>query len=235
MIGLLSWNVRLDCTPFFHSYIKLIWRILLACLHTWSIIGTLTCFWIGLSSHRFLFGFCLWNIFGLLIFLPYMYKSELALGKALTEDVYFALPLMFGNHNNKMHLILNLLSSKCWLRMIYWTNAPSNLHKYRLGCTSEFLIYGHVQQRRAVVETLRLAENEYQDGQDKIHKFEKTTGDCNAQTFKEKSKRWLIYVIQVHILLQLHSLCCYNFDLVKAPWGLWITLEYSYLLIYPQE
>lgn len=96
--------------------------------------------------------------------------------------------------------------------MIYWTNAPDNLHKYRLGRTSEFLIYGHAQQRRAVIEALRLAESEYQDGQDKIHKFEKTNGDCNAQAFKEKSKKWQKFVTQVHILLQLHSLCCYNFN-----------------------
>ncbi|KAH7688043.1 DNA helicase protein [Dioscorea alata] len=69
-------------------------------------------------------------------------------------------------------------------------------HAGKLGRTSEFLIYGHAQQRRAVIEALRLAESEYQDGQDKIHKFEKTYGDCNAQTFKEKSKKWQKFVTQ---------------------------------------
>ncbi|XP_039116072.1 ATP-dependent DNA helicase SRS2-like protein At4g25120 isoform X1 [Dioscorea cayenensis subsp. rotundata] len=69
-------------------------------------------------------------------------------------------------------------------------------HAGKLGRTSEFLIYGHAQQRRAVIEALRLAESEYQDGQDKIHKFEKTNGDCNAQAFKEKSKKWQKFVTQ---------------------------------------
>lgn len=73
-----------------------------------------------------------------------------------------------------------------------------HLHKYRLGPISEFLIYGHAQQRRAVIEALCLVENEYKDGQDKNQKFRKTIDDCNAQTFKEK-------LSVVHILSQ--SLC----------------------------
>lgn len=63
-----------------------------------------------------------------------------------------------------------------------------------------------MQQRRAVVETLRLAENEYQDGQDKIHKFEKTTGDCNAQTFKEKSKR--VMDIDFSVRMDMSNVLC---------------------------
>ncbi|KAM0941475.1 hypothetical protein DsansV1_C16g0139061 [Dioscorea sansibarensis] len=42
------------------------------------------------------------------------------------------------------------------------------------------------KQRRAVIEALRLLENECKDGQDKNHKLRKTADDCNAQTFKEK-------------------------------------------------
>ena len=61
-----------------------------------------------------------------------------------------------------------------------------HLHKHSLGPIFEFLIYGHAQQRRAVIEALRLLENECKDGQDKNHKLRKTADDCNAQTFKEK-------------------------------------------------
>ena len=43
-------------------------------------------------------------------------------------------------------------------------------------------------------------ENEYRDGQDKNHKFRKTTDDCISQTFKEK-------LLLVRILSQLRSLC----------------------------
>ncbi|KAJ0961843.1 hypothetical protein J5N97_029671 [Dioscorea zingiberensis] len=69
-------------------------------------------------------------------------------------------------------------------------------HAEKLGRTSEFLIYGHGQQRRAVIEALRLVENEYQCGQDKNHKFEKTSNDGNAQALKEKSKKWQKFVTQ---------------------------------------
>lgn len=67
----------------------------------------------------------------------------------------------------------------------------------RLGRTSEFLIYGHGQQRRAVVEAVRLTESN--SGIQSLDNCEKTNSsvDINIKDFKEKSQKWQKFVTQV--------------------------------------
>lgn len=64
-------------------------------------------------------------------------------------------------------------------------------HAEKLDRTSEFQIYGHGQQRKAVMEALRLME-EGKNGQESDSKV-----DANfAYSFKEKSKKWQKFVAQ---------------------------------------
>lgn len=61
---------------------------------------------------------------------------------------------------------------------------------YRLGRTPEFLLFGHGQQRRTIIEAVRLLEKEnYKSHVDDIH------DDPNL--FKEKAKKWQKFVTQV--------------------------------------
>uniref|UniRef100_A0A1S4CJB2 DNA 3'-5' helicase n=2 Tax=Nicotiana TaxID=4085 RepID=A0A1S4CJB2_TOBAC len=62
-----------------------------------------------------------------------------------------------------------------------------------LGRTPEFLIYGHGQQRRAVIEAVRLLDDKKKEPRDELHQL----NDMNSpQHFKEKSKKWLKFVTQ---------------------------------------
>nr|XP_019705328.1 ATP-dependent DNA helicase SRS2-like protein At4g25120 isoform X1 [Elaeis guineensis] len=70
-------------------------------------------------------------------------------------------------------------------------------HAEKLGRTPEFLIYGHGQQRRAVIEALRLVENGKKNGRESAgHKLDEFTSGNLAQSFKETSKKWQKFVTQ---------------------------------------
>ncbi|WMV20034.1 hypothetical protein MTR67_013419 [Solanum verrucosum] len=63
----------------------------------------------------------------------------------------------------------------------------------RLGRTPEFLIYGHGQQRRAVIEAVRLLDDKKKGPRDELCQLD----DKNSpQHFKERSKKWLKFVTQ---------------------------------------
>uniref|UniRef100_A0A0D9WZ01 DNA 3'-5' helicase n=1 Tax=Leersia perrieri TaxID=77586 RepID=A0A0D9WZ01_9ORYZ len=66
-------------------------------------------------------------------------------------------------------------------------------HAEKLGRTSEFIIYGHGQQRRAVIEAERLLENENNNVLgDAIKHY---NGDIK-NSFKDKAKKWQKFVTQ---------------------------------------
>lgn len=70
---------------------------------------------------------------------------------------------------------------------------------YRLGRTSEFLIYGHGHQRRAIIEAVRLLEKEKNGVQnhDASNHAEDFNGIMSPENFKDKSKKWQKFVTQV--------------------------------------
>ena len=68
--------------------------------------------------------------------------------------------------------------------MIFW----------RLGRTSEFIIYGHGQQRRAVIEAERLLENDKRGGADDTTK---QYDGVIKSSFKDKAKKWQKFIAQV--------------------------------------
>ncbi|PWA91794.1 DNA helicase, UvrD/REP type, P-loop containing nucleoside triphosphate hydrolase [Artemisia annua] len=66
------------------------------------------------------------------------------------------------------------------------------LHAEKVGRTPEFLLYGQGQQRKAVIEAVRLTDSESSD---------KVCDDSNVvkkgpEDFREKSKKWLKFVAQ---------------------------------------
>ncbi|XP_065034700.1 ATP-dependent DNA helicase SRS2-like protein At4g25120 isoform X1 [Musa acuminata AAA Group] len=70
-------------------------------------------------------------------------------------------------------------------------------HAEKLGRTPEFLIYGPGQQRRAVIEALRIMENDQNSAQETtVQKFEDLPSTDIAKSLKEKSKKWLKFVTQ---------------------------------------
>ncbi|XP_065871932.1 ATP-dependent DNA helicase SRS2-like protein At4g25120 [Euphorbia lathyris] len=71
-------------------------------------------------------------------------------------------------------------------------------HAEKLGRTSEFLIYGHGHQRRAVIEAMRLLEKEKSGIQNpKACNFnDSSNGTICAEYFKDKSKKWQKFVAQ---------------------------------------
>ncbi|XP_057970940.1 ATP-dependent DNA helicase SRS2-like protein At4g25120 isoform X2 [Malania oleifera] len=85
------------------------------------------------------------------------------------------------------------------------------LHAEKLDRTSEFLIYGHGQQRRAIIEAVRLLENE---------KGRKNLDDSNLgdspQHFKDKSKRWQKFVTQAKASGKNPADCCKMGDEIGA-------------------
>ncbi|RLM85005.1 ATP-dependent DNA helicase SRS2-like protein [Panicum miliaceum] len=62
-----------------------------------------------------------------------------------------------------------------------------------LGRTSEFIIYGHGQQRRAVIEAECLLENDKRSGADDTTK--QYDGDIKS-SFKDKAKKWQKFIAQ---------------------------------------
>ncbi|KAI8564470.1 hypothetical protein RHMOL_Rhmol03G0183900 [Rhododendron molle] len=70
-------------------------------------------------------------------------------------------------------------------------------HAEKLGRTPEFLIYGHGQQRRAIIEAIRLLENgKNMQNQDSRLLDEELKGVNSPEYFKDKSKKWQKFVAQ---------------------------------------
>ncbi|KAK9070417.1 hypothetical protein SSX86_010819 [Deinandra increscens subsp. villosa] len=72
------------------------------------------------------------------------------------------------------------------------------LHAEKLGRTPEFLLYGQGQQRKAVIEAVRLTESEKNlqiSDSDKLCNESNVTKNC-PEDFREKSKKWLKFVSQ---------------------------------------
>ncbi|KAK4572461.1 hypothetical protein RGQ29_030770 [Quercus rubra] len=83
------------------------------------------------------------------------------------------------------------------------------LHAEKLGRTSEFLIYGHGQQRRAIIEAVRLLENEKsRPNHDACILGEDSNGITSLQLFKDKSKKWLKFVAQAKASGKTPEECC---------------------------
>ncbi|KAF8700866.1 hypothetical protein HU200_034232 [Digitaria exilis] len=66
-------------------------------------------------------------------------------------------------------------------------------HAEKLGRTSEFIIYGHGQQRRAFIEAERLLENDKKSGAEDTTK--QNDGDIKS-SFKDKAKKWQKFIAQ---------------------------------------
>ncbi|KAG2637120.1 hypothetical protein PVAP13_2NG501100 [Panicum virgatum] len=66
-------------------------------------------------------------------------------------------------------------------------------HAEKLGRTSEFIIYGHGQQRRAVIEAERLLENDKRGGADDTTK---QYDGVIKSSFKDKAKKWQKFIAQ---------------------------------------
>ncbi|XP_042408624.1 ATP-dependent DNA helicase SRS2-like protein At4g25120 isoform X1 [Zingiber officinale] len=70
-------------------------------------------------------------------------------------------------------------------------------HAEKLGRTPDFLIYGPGQQRRAIIEALRLIMTRQKNASETvIQKLEEVHGTDMANSLKEKSKKWLKFVAQ---------------------------------------
>ncbi|KAK2988926.1 hypothetical protein RJ640_026194, partial [Escallonia rubra] len=70
-------------------------------------------------------------------------------------------------------------------------------HAEKLGRTPEFLIYGQGQQRRAVIEAVRLSEHGKNNQSSNSCKLgQESNGIDSPEHFKEKSKKWLKFVTQ---------------------------------------
>ncbi|KAK9993881.1 hypothetical protein SO802_023584 [Lithocarpus litseifolius] len=83
------------------------------------------------------------------------------------------------------------------------------LHAEKLGRTSEFLIYGHGQQRRAIIEAVRLLENEKsRQNHNACMLGEDSNGITSLQLFKDKSKKWLKFVAQAKASGKTPEECC---------------------------
>lgn len=76
---------------------------------------------------------------------------------------------------------------------------------FRLGRTAEFLIYGHGQQRRAIIEAFRLYDNQKKDEEN----YEKQQNSPTIESFKERSKKWEKFITQVSVLYILLNLLIY--------------------------
>ncbi|XP_024395416.1 ATP-dependent DNA helicase SRS2-like protein At4g25120 isoform X5 [Physcomitrium patens] len=76
-------------------------------------------------------------------------------------------------------------------------------HVDKLGRSAEFLVYGHGQQRRAVIEATRLATIEIQTGQGESAEIDTsitegsvTDSNSNPSMWKDKAKKWQQFVTQ---------------------------------------
>jgi len=69
-----------------------------------------------------------------------------------------------------------------------------------LGRTSEFLIYGHGQQRRTAVEAVRLFESEKGNQSPIVCKINGSSNDVNVYNFKDKSHKWQKFMTKVCLM-----------------------------------
>ncbi|KAK9142835.1 hypothetical protein Syun_012235 [Stephania yunnanensis] len=91
-------------------------------------------------------------------------------------------------------------------------------HAEKLGRTSEFQVYGHAQQRRAVIEAVRLLENsanckENLETSKPGHSYIDWT---SVQCFKDKSKKWQKFVTQAKASGRSSSACLVMGDEIGA-------------------
>ncbi|KAK4487490.1 hypothetical protein RD792_005868, partial [Penstemon davidsonii] len=70
------------------------------------------------------------------------------------------------------------------------------LHAEKLGRTPDFLIYGHGQQRKAIIEAVRLLEDGKRRANHELSKLTEFSDVNSPKHFKEKSKKWLKFVTQ---------------------------------------
>nr|GMD42442.1 histone H2B.V2-like [Ipomoea batatas] len=71
----------------------------------------------------------------------------------------------------------------------------------RLGRTADFLVYGQGQQRRAVIEAVRLLDNENKGTNSEFCKLNEMPDVKSHNQFKDKSKKWLKFVTQLSDLM----------------------------------
>ncbi|XAR66087.1 DNA helicase [Bertholletia excelsa] len=70
-------------------------------------------------------------------------------------------------------------------------------HAEKLGRSPEFLIYGQGQQRRAIIEAMRLLDNEKNMQKQDVDKLDQERNSFSSpQYFKDKSKKWQKFVTQ---------------------------------------
>ncbi|KAJ4778517.1 ATP-dependent DNA helicase PcrA [Rhynchospora pubera] len=81
-------------------------------------------------------------------------------------------------------------------------------HAERLGRTTEFLVYGHGQQRRAVMEAMRLVENDKNASRE--------FSNDGMKSFKETSKKWEKFVTKAKASGRTPEECRRNGDLIGA-------------------
>ncbi|XP_058207484.1 ATP-dependent DNA helicase SRS2-like protein At4g25120 isoform X2 [Rhododendron vialii] len=90
-------------------------------------------------------------------------------------------------------------------------------HAEKLGRTPEFLIYGHGQQRRVIIEAIRLLENgKNMQNQDSHSLDEELKGVNSPEYFKDKSKKWQKFVAQAKASGKTAEDCCKEGDAVGA-------------------
>ncbi|KAG8390211.1 hypothetical protein BUALT_Bualt01G0060100 [Buddleja alternifolia] len=70
------------------------------------------------------------------------------------------------------------------------------LHAEKLGRTPDFLIYGHGQQRKAIIEVVRLLEDGKRKTNNELCKLTELSDINSPKHFKDKSKKWLKFVTQ---------------------------------------
>lgn len=81
------------------------------------------------------------------------------------------------------------------------SNYQSNINllalSNRLGRTTDFLVYGQGQQRRAIIEAVRLLDDENKGTNSEFCKLNEMPDVKSPNQFKDKSKKWLKFVTQV--------------------------------------
>ncbi|XP_044491763.1 ATP-dependent DNA helicase SRS2-like protein At4g25120 isoform X2 [Mangifera indica] len=81
-------------------------------------------------------------------------------------------------------------------------------HAEKLGRTPDFLIYGHGQQRRAIIEAIRLLEKEKSRQNHDVCKLVEDFSDMRCpRYFKDKSKTWQKFVTQVKASGKTSAVC----------------------------
>ncbi|XP_051121237.1 ATP-dependent DNA helicase SRS2-like protein At4g25120 [Andrographis paniculata] len=70
------------------------------------------------------------------------------------------------------------------------------LHAEKLGRTPDFLIYGHGQQRKAIIEAVRLLEDGKKRANLELCKLAELPNIDSPKNFKDMSKKWLKFVTQ---------------------------------------